>query len=174
MNKVSPSGLAGCNHKILSSLILIIIALMWPQHQAYGIGQLHVVNVPTPLLLWVRTPVMSPQLQTLPSPSQPEVGVGKLVQVLLHPMHSVSFSYIVVMVGHLIIGHVCRFNLASFPGPARSSLAVRNSRRGPGLIHHVMSATVVFLRHQITCCLWSFTVYNGVSSWNKSSAYDRL
>ena len=31
--------------------------------------------------------------------------------------------------------------LASFPGPARSSLAVRNSRRGPGLVHHVMSAT---------------------------------
>ena len=30
--------------------------------------------------------------------------------------------------------------LASFPGPARSSLAVRNSLRGPGLIHHVMSA----------------------------------
>ena len=40
--------------------------------------------------------------------------------------------------------------LASFPGPARSSLAVRNSLRGPGLVHHVMSATVVFLRHQIT------------------------
>ena len=35
--------------------------------------------------------------------------------------------------------------LASFPceGPARSSLAARNSRsrRGPGLVHHVMSAT---------------------------------
>ena len=29
--------------------------------------------------------------------------------------------------------------LASFPGPARSSLAVRNSLRGPGLVHHVMS-----------------------------------
>ena len=28
-----------------------------------------------------------------------------------------------------------------FPGPACSSLAVRNSRRGPGLVHHVMSAT---------------------------------
>ena len=31
--------------------------------------------------------------------------------------------------------------VASFPGPARSSLAVRNSHRGPGLVHHVMSAT---------------------------------
>ena len=111
MNKVSPSGLAGCDHKIFSSLILIIIALMWPQHQAYGIGQLHAVNVPTPLLLWVRTPVMSPQLQTLPSPSQPEVRVGKLVQVLLHPIRSVSFLYFIVTVGHLIIGHVCRFKL---------------------------------------------------------------
>ena len=30
--------------------------------------------------------------------------------------------------------------VASFPGPARSSLAVRNSRRGPGLVHHVMCA----------------------------------
>ena len=37
--------------------------------------------------------------------------------------------------------------LASFPGPARSSLAVRNSRRGPGLVHHVMCATAVILRH---------------------------
>ena len=34
----------------------------------------------------------------------------------------------------------CRFVLASFPGPARSSLPVRNSHRGPGLVHHVMSA----------------------------------
>ena len=40
--------------------------------------------------------------------------------------------------------------IASFPGPARSSLAVQNSLRGPGLVHHVMSAIVVFLRHQIT------------------------
>ena len=40
--------------------------------------------------------------------------------------------------------------LASFPGPARSSLAVRNPLRGPGLVHHVMSATVVFVRQQIT------------------------
>ena len=31
--------------------------------------------------------------------------------------------------------------LASFLGPARSSLSVRNSRRGPGLVHHVMCAT---------------------------------
>ena len=30
--------------------------------------------------------------------------------------------------------------LASFPGPARSSLAVRNLLRGPGLVHHVMCA----------------------------------
>ena len=36
--------------------------------------------------------------------------------------------------------HASSAGLASFPGPARSSLAVRNSRRGPGLIHHVMCA----------------------------------
>ena len=34
-----------------------------------------------------------------------------------------------------------RIQVASFPGPARSSLAVRNPRRGPGLVHHVMSTT---------------------------------
>ena len=55
--------------------------------------------------------------------------------------------------------------LASFPGPARSSLAVRNSRRGPGLVHHVMSATVVFLRHQITMfAVLPIYMCNGVSS----------
>ena len=32
---------------------------------------------------------------------------------------------------------------------ARLSLAVQNSRRGSGLVHHVMSATVVFLRHLV-------------------------
>ena len=32
------------------------------------------------------------------------------------------------------------YNVASFPGPARSSLAVRNLHRGPGLVHHVMCA----------------------------------
>ena len=36
---------------------------------------------------------------------------------------------------HTLIPH-----LASFPAPARSSLAVQNSRRGPGLVHHVMCA----------------------------------
>ena len=41
--------------------------------------------------------------------------------------------------------------VTSFPGPARSSLAVRNSRRGPGLVHHVMSATVVFLCQHNVC-----------------------
>ena len=41
-------------------------------------------------------------------------------------------------------------HVASFPGPARSSLAVRNSRRGPGLVHHVMCAAIrVFTSHQI-------------------------
>ena len=40
-----------------------------------------------------------------------------------------------------------RVLLASFPGPARSSLAVRNSRRGPGLVHHVMRAAGIILRH---------------------------
>ncbi len=65
--------------------------------------------------------------------------------------------------------------LASFPGPARSSLAVRNSRRGrwPGLVHHVMSAPVVFLRHQIAMFA-VLPMYKEVSSWNKSNAYDRL
>ena len=54
--------------------------------------------------------------------------------------------------------------LASFPGPARSLLVVRNSRRGPGLVHHVMSATVVFLRHQITMfAVLPMYMYNGVS-----------
>ena len=37
--------------------------------------------------------------------------------------------------------------IASFPGPVRSSLAVRNSRRQPGLVHHVMYATGVTLCH---------------------------
>ena len=32
------------------------------------------------------------------------------------------------------------YSLASFPGPVCSSLAVRNSRRVPGLVHHVMCA----------------------------------
>ena len=31
--------------------------------------------------------------------------------------------------------------LASFPGPVRSSLAVRNSRKGPRLVHYVMCGT---------------------------------
>ena len=58
-----------------------------------------------------------------------------------------------------------RLLVASFPGPARSSLAVRNSRRGPGLVHHVMSATVVFLRQQITMfAVLPIYLYNGVSS----------
>ena len=30
--------------------------------------------------------------------------------------------------------------VASFPGPACSLLAIRNSHRGPGLVHHVMCA----------------------------------
>ena len=38
-------------------------------------------------------------------------------------------------------------SLASFPGPARSSLAVQNSRRRSGLVHHMMRATGVILRH---------------------------
>ena len=54
--------------------------------------------------------------------------------------------------------------LVSFPGPARSSLAVRNSRRGPGLVHHVMSTTVVFLHHQMTMfAVLPIYMYNGVS-----------
>ena len=39
------------------------------------------------------------------------------------------------------VDSLCRDGIASFPGPARLSLAVQNSRRGPGLVHHVMSAT---------------------------------
>ena len=38
-------------------------------------------------------------------------------------------------------------HVASFPGPACSSLAVRNLHREPGLVRHVMSATGVILRH---------------------------
>ena len=34
--------------------------------------------------------------------------------------------------------HTHTVGVASFPGPARSLLAVRNSCRGPGLVHHVM------------------------------------
>ena len=53
--------------------------------------------------------------------------------------------------------------LASFPGPARSSLAVRNSRRGPGLVHHVMSAaayvTAISLR------------INDVIGWSSTAFY---
>ena len=53
-------------------------------------------------------------------------------------------------------------SIASFPGPAHLSLAVRNSRRGPGLIHHVMSATVVFLRQQIAMfAVLPIYMYNG-------------
>ena len=36
---------------------------------------------------------------------------------------------------------VCMPDLASFPGLARLSLAVRNLRRRPGLVHHVIHAT---------------------------------
>ena len=43
--------------------------------------------------------------------------------------------------------------VASFPGPAHSSLAVQNLRRGPGLVHHVMCTTVVFLRHTMFAVL---------------------
>ena len=67
--------------------------------------------------------------------------------------------------------------LASFPGPARSSLAVRNSRRGPGLIHHVMRAAGVILRHtrySKNRCVAEITT-NGVGrTWNRSRTYDRL
>ena len=62
-----------------------------------------------------------------------------------------------------IVSHAV--HVASFPGPAHSSLAVRNSLRGPGLVHHVMSATVVFLRHQITMfAVLPIYMYNGISS----------
>ena len=43
--------------------------------------------------------------------------------------------------------------VALFPGPVHSSLAVRNSHRGPGLVHHVMSATayvMAFHRESMT------------------------
>ena len=38
-------------------------------------------------------------------------------------------------------------SIASFPGPARSSLAVRNSRRGPGFVHHVLFLPVSKIQH---------------------------
>ena len=52
--------------------------------------------------------------------------------------------------------------LASLIPRPYALLAVRNSRRGPGLIHHVMSATVVFLRQQVA--VLPIYMYNGVSS----------
>ena len=45
----------------------------------------------------------------------------------------------VFSITHIDTGHI--MHVASFPGPARSSLAVRYSRRGSGLVHHVMCAT---------------------------------
>ena len=35
--------------------------------------------------------------------------------------------------------------LASFPGPVGLSLAVRNLRRRPGLVHHIMCAAAYFM-----------------------------
>ena len=80
------------------------------------------------------------------------------------------------MCGKLVCGSSFRgvwgHALASFPGPARSLLAVRNSRRGPGLIHHVMRAAGIILRH--TSCVVEITT-NGVGrTWNRSRAYRRL
>ena len=40
--------------------------------------------------------------------------------------------------------------LVSVPELVRSSLAVRNSRRGPGLVHHMIAAAGRVLRQQIT------------------------
>ena len=56
--------------------------------------------------------------------------------------HCVIVSQRAVIVSQPVIVSrmVPLYQLASFPGPARSSLAVRNSRRGPGLVHHVMRA----------------------------------
>ena len=48
--------------------------------------------------------------------------------------------------------------LASFPGPARSSLGVRNLHRGPGLVHHVMK-TLGSARAQAAMRSWIVDVY---------------
>ena len=54
--------------------------------------------------------------------------------------------------------------LASFPGPARSLLSVRNSRRGPWLVHHVMCAAGrVFTSADNVCCVAEY-MYKGVRS----------
>ena len=64
--------------------------------------------------------------------------------------------------------------LASFPGPAHSSLAERNLCRGPGLVHHMMCAAghIVTLAENV-CCVAEY-MHKGVRSCNKSSAYDIL
>ena len=44
--------------------------------------------------------------------------------------------------------------LASFPGLARSSLAVQNSSRRSGLVHHMMCAAErVFMSADNVCCV---------------------
>ena len=54
--------------------------------------------------------------------------------------------------------------LASFPGPARSLLSVRNSRRGSWLVHHVMCAAGrVFTSADNVCCVAEY-MYKGVRS----------
>ena len=64
--------------------------------------------------------------------------------------------------------------IASFPGPARLSLAVQNLHRRRGLVHHVMCAAGrVFMSADNNVCRVAY-MYIGVSSLNKSSAYDRL
>ena len=55
--------------------------------------------------------------------------------------------------------------LASFSGLVRSLLAVQNSHRKPGLVHHVISAAGCVLRQQITMfAVVAKSVYNGVRS----------
>ena len=72
-------------------------------------------------------------------------------------------------------------SVASFPGPARVCRfnTVRNSRRGPGLVHHVMCAAGrAFVRHTRyigRAVLVVEITTNGVGrTWNRSRAYDRL
>ena len=55
--------------------------------------------------------------------------------------------------------------LVSVPELVRSSLAVRNSRRGPGLVHHMIAAAgCVFMSADNNVCCVAESVYNRVRS----------
>ena len=77
--------------------------------------------------------------------SQQLAKCNKVTEGAKHQHHtSKIFAQIVpFQLMHTIHWLATCLQLASFPGPTCSLLAVRNSRRGPGLIHHVMCAAGV-------------------------------